>query len=153
MQHEQDHNSPKPERPNSKTLFGATPTEQPARKATRPIAALPVASDNVTSKSERPPKTVRMSAHRAHRHFFAPAPTTTGQFEQMIEQIDDHIKLERRWAHNLAHQAEDAGFETAGEKLHAAMSALDDIRALLDDAKEALEDDAEKASGVTVKLV
>ena len=70
----------------------------------------------------------------------------TGQFEQMIEQIDDHIKLERRWAHNLAHQAEDAGFETA-------MSALDDIRALLDDAKEALEDDAEKASGVTVKLV
>ena len=21
----------------------------------------------------------------------------TGQFEQMIEQIDDHIKLERRW--------------------------------------------------------
>ena len=26
----------------------------------------------------------------------------TGQFEQMIEQIDDHIKLERRWAHNLA---------------------------------------------------
>ena len=29
----------------------------------------------------------------------------TGQFEQMIEQIDDHIKLERRWANNLAHQA------------------------------------------------
>ena len=77
----------------------------------------------------------------------------TGQFEQMIEQIDDHIKLERRWAPNLAHQAEAAGFETAAEKLHAAMSALDDIRALLDDAKEALEDDAEKASGVTVKLV
>ena len=33
----------------------------------------------------------------------------TGQFEQMISQIDDHVKLERRWAHNLAHQAEDAG--------------------------------------------
>ena len=32
----------------------------------------------------------------------------TGQFEQMIDQIDDHIKLERRWAHTLAHQAEDA---------------------------------------------
>ena len=29
----------------------------------------------------------------------------TGQFEQMIDQIDDHIKLERRWAHNLAHNA------------------------------------------------
>ncbi len=23
----------------------------------------------------------------------------TGQFEMMIEQIDDHLKLERRWAH------------------------------------------------------
>ena len=29
----------------------------------------------------------------------------TAQFEQMIDQIDDHIKLERRWAHNLGHQA------------------------------------------------
>ncbi len=77
----------------------------------------------------------------------------TGQFEQMIEQIDDHIKLERRWAHNLAHQAEDAGFATTGEKLHAAMSALDEIRALLDEAKDALEDDAEAKSGVTVTLV
>ena len=42
----------------------------------------------------------------------------TGQFEQMIDQIDDHIKLERRWAHTLAHNASDAGFETVGEKLH-----------------------------------
>ncbi len=39
----------------------------------------------------------------------------TGQFEQMIDQIDDHIKLERRWAHNLAHNASDAGFTTVGE--------------------------------------
>lgn len=77
----------------------------------------------------------------------------TGQFEQMIEQIDDHIKLERRWAHNLAHQAEDAGFAATGEKLHAVMSALDEIRALLDEAKDALEDDAEAKSGVTVTLV
>ncbi len=77
----------------------------------------------------------------------------TGQFEQMIEQIDDHIKLERRWAHNLAHQAEDAGFSATGEKLHAAMSALDEIRALLDEAKDALEDDAEAKRGVTVTLV
>ena len=27
----------------------------------------------------------------------------TGQFEMMIEQIDDHLKLERRWAHTLGH--------------------------------------------------
>ena len=77
----------------------------------------------------------------------------TGQFEQMIDQIDDHLKLERRWAHNLAHQAEDAGFSTASEKLHAAQALLDDARALLDEAKDALEDDAADASGVTVSLV
>ena len=61
----------------------------------------------------------------------------TGQFEQMIDQIDDHIKLERRWAHNLAHNASDA----------------DEVRATLDDAKDALDEDAENASGVTVNLV
>ncbi len=77
----------------------------------------------------------------------------TGQFEQMIEQIDDHIKLERRWTHNLAHQAEDAGFVTVSEKMHAAQAMLDDVRAMLDEAKDALEDDASGASGVTVSLV
>ena len=46
----------------------------------------------------------------------------TGQFEQMIEQIDDHIKLERRWAHNLGHMAGDAGFATVSEKMHAAQA-------------------------------
>ena len=77
----------------------------------------------------------------------------TGQFEQMIEQIDDHIKLERRWAHNLAHMAEDAGYNTVGAKLHDAQALLDDVRALLDDAKDAIEDDAASAPGVTVNLV
>ncbi len=77
----------------------------------------------------------------------------TGQFEQMIDQIDDHIKLERRWVHNLGHQASDAGFETVGERLHAAMALLDEVRATLDDAKDALGDDAQSASGVTVNLV
>ena len=74
----------------------------------------------------------------------------TGQFEQMIEQIDDHIKLERRWAHNLGHMAGDAGFATVSEKMHAAQ---DDVRALLDEAKDALEDDAEASANVTVNLV
>lgn len=77
----------------------------------------------------------------------------TGQFAQMIDQIDDHIKLERRWAHTLAHQASDAGFPTVGEKLHEVQALLDDVRAALDDTKEALEEDAENASGVTVNLV
>ena len=77
----------------------------------------------------------------------------TGQFSTMIEQIDDHLKLERRWAHTLGHQAEDAGFPTVGEKLHQAQALLDDVRALLDEAKDALEDDAENAAAVTVSLV
>ena len=77
----------------------------------------------------------------------------TGQFEQMIEQIDDHIKLERRWAHNLGHMAGDAGFATVSEKMHAAQAMLDDVRALLDEAKDALEDDAEASANVTVNLV
>lgn len=77
----------------------------------------------------------------------------TGQFEQMIEQIDDHLKLERRWTHNLGHMAEDAGFATVGAKLHEAMAMLDEVRAKLDEAKDALEDDAQDATGVTVELV
>lgn len=77
----------------------------------------------------------------------------TGQFELMIDQIDDHVKLERRWAHNLGHTAGDAGFEQTCEKLHQAQALLDDVRAILDEAKDALEEDAEKASGVTVNLV
>lgn len=77
----------------------------------------------------------------------------TGQFELMIDQIDDHIKLERRWVHNLGHSAEDAGFPTVGAKLHEAMALLDQVRATLDDAKDAMEDDAEAASGVKINLV
>ena len=77
----------------------------------------------------------------------------TGQFEQMVDQIDDHIKLERRWVHTLAHMAEDAAFEQAGAKLHEAQAALDEVRAILADAKDALESDAERAADVTVQLV
>ena len=50
----------------------------------------------------------------------------TGQFEQMIDQIDDHIKLQEL---------------------------LDEVRALLADAKDELEEEAASAPGVTVSLV
>ena len=50
----------------------------------------------------------------------------TGQFEMMIEQIDDHLKLERRWAHTLGHKAGDAGYETVSKKLHEAQALIDD---------------------------
>ena len=77
----------------------------------------------------------------------------TGQFEQMIEQIEDHVKLERRWSHKLAHMAGDAGFANVSEKLHEVQAALVDVLALLDETTYALEDDAENAGGVTVELV
>ena len=77
----------------------------------------------------------------------------TGQFEQMLEQIDDHIALERRWVHKLAHQAGDAGFANVDDKLHSVQELLDEARALITDAKDALESDAEAAGGVTVNLV
>ena len=77
----------------------------------------------------------------------------TGQLEQMIAQIDDHVALERRWSHTLAHTAADAGFATAGEKLHAVQEALDEARALLSDARAAIEDDAQAAANVTVSLM
>ncbi len=77
----------------------------------------------------------------------------TGQFEQMMAQIDDHIALERRWVHKLAHQAGDAGFTTVDDKLHSVQELLDEARALITDAKDALEADAEAAGGVTVNLV
>ena len=77
----------------------------------------------------------------------------TGQFEQMMAQIDDHIALERRWVHKLAHQAGDAGFATVDDKLHSVQELLDEARALSTEAKDALESDAEAAGGVTVSLV
>ena len=40
-----------------------------------------------------------------------------------------------------------------GEKLHAAQHLLDEVRAALDEAKDAMEDDAEEAAGFTVQLV
>lgn len=69
-----------------------------------------------------------------------------GNLETMIKQVDDHITLERRWAHNLAHMAGDAGLTKVDDKLHNAQMLLDDVRALLEEAIEALED-AQRTSG------
>lgn len=79
----------------------------------------------------------------------------TGQLEQMIDQINDHIALEYRWAHKLAHLAGDGGFSGTSEKLHSAQAMLADVRAVLDEAKEALESDAlgASAAGTEAHLV
>lgn len=77
----------------------------------------------------------------------------TNQFSMMLEQMDDQIALNRRWVHKMAHQAGDNGYAQTDETLHQIQSLLDEARALITDAKDALEQDAEKLSGVTVNLV
>ncbi|MBQ9069263.1 MAG: dynein gamma chain protein [Eggerthellaceae bacterium] len=77
----------------------------------------------------------------------------TGQFNMMLEQMDDQLAVNRRWVHKLAHTAGDAGFSQTDEALHKVQELLDDARALISDAKDALEKDAEEGSGVTVSLV
>lgn len=77
----------------------------------------------------------------------------TGQFNMMLEQMDDQLAVNRRWVHKLAHSAGDAGFEKTDEQLHKVQELLDEARAALTDAKDALEDDAEAVANVTVELV
>ena len=79
----------------------------------------------------------------------------TQQFMQMLDMVDDHVALEYRWSHRLAHTAEDGGYEETSAKLHKAQAMLADVRALLDEAKESFESEALKASSgkSTVKLV
>jgi hypothetical protein len=78
----------------------------------------------------------------------------TEQFLQMIDQIDDHVALEYRWVHRLAHTAENGGYATASKKLHDAQAMLAEVRALLDEAKTDVEDGgAARPAQTTVKLV
>ena len=79
----------------------------------------------------------------------------TQQFMQMLDMVDDHIALEYRWSHRLAHTAEDAGYAQTSKKLHEAQAMLADVRALLDEAKQSFESEAmaSPSDGATVKLV
>ena len=77
----------------------------------------------------------------------------TGQFTLMLEQMDDQLAVNRRWVHKMAHTAGDAGFEKTDAALHQIQELLDSARALLTDAKDALEEDAEATSGVTITAV
>ena len=79
----------------------------------------------------------------------------TEQFMQMLDMVDDHVALEYRWSHRLAHTAEDGGYEKTSEKVHKAQAMIADVRSLLDEAKESFEGEALAASsgGSTVKLM
>ena len=79
----------------------------------------------------------------------------TQQFTQMLDMVDDHVALEYRWTHRLAHIAEDAGYEETSKKLHEAQALLADVRSLLDEAKDSFESEAMRSApdSSTVKLV
>ena len=72
----------------------------------------------------------------------------------MLEQMDDQVALNRRWTHKLFHKADDNGYEnTAAVLKEIAEGLMDEARALLTDAQDALDKDASSAPGVTVNLV
>jgi len=77
----------------------------------------------------------------------------TDQFKTMLEHLDDQTALDRRWMHKLFHNADDAGYARTAGTLKEAQGLLDEVRALLSDAQDAVEKDAEAASNVTVDLV
>lgn len=77
----------------------------------------------------------------------------TNQFKMMLEQMDDQIALNRRWTHKLYHQADDNAYAKTAAALKEAQALLDEVRALLTDAQDAVDKDATSASGVTVNLV
>lgn len=77
----------------------------------------------------------------------------TGQFKMMLEQMDDQVALNRRWVHKLYHSADNAQYAKTAATLKEIQGLLDEARALLTDAQDALDDDAAQAPGVTVELV
>ena len=78
----------------------------------------------------------------------------TQQFTQMLDMVNDHVALEYRWSHRLAHTAEDGGYDKTSKKLHEAQAMLADVRALLDEAKDLFETEAQAGvDASTVKLM
>jgi hypothetical protein len=77
----------------------------------------------------------------------------TEQYKMMVDYMDDQLAVNRRWIHKMAHNVEDNGYAKTSEIMHQAQALIDDVRALLADAKDAIEEDDEKLGGVTVSLV
>jgi hypothetical protein len=77
----------------------------------------------------------------------------TDQFKMMLEQMDDQVALNRRWTHKLYHKADDNSYENTAAILKEIQGLMDEARALLTDAQDAVDKDASSAPGVTVSLV
>ena len=77
------------------------------------------------------------------------------QLRATVEQIDEAVALTRRWTHRSYHTAEVAQLSKTAAKLLAAQSLLDEVRALLADASDLVEEEAVAfaSSAVTVSIV
>ncbi|WP_085829917.1 hypothetical protein [Collinsella vaginalis] len=74
-----------------------------------------------------------------------------GQLEMSVRQIDDTIQLAHEWSHLLLHATENYDMERIGDKLEAAIAALDEAHEALAGYPDAIE--ADHNSVGSVKLV
>lgn len=77
----------------------------------------------------------------------------TSQLQATIDMIDETFAMARRWTHRSYHLAADGQMDGTAEHLKKVQSLIDDLRAELDDTREALEKDDNAIKGVDVKLV
>jgi len=77
------------------------------------------------------------------------------QLQGTVEQIDEAVALCRRWTHRAYHSAEEAELSRSASALLKAQGLLDEVRALLDEAGELIEKEAQDgaSSGVTVRAL
>ena len=75
------------------------------------------------------------------------------QLGSTVEQIDEAVALCRRWTHRAYHSAADAQLVKTAASLEAVQGLLDQVRALLDEALEQVEKEAQAADAVTIKAV
>jgi len=74
------------------------------------------------------------------------------QFKASIEQIDEAAALLRRWTHRSYHAAENNRMPDTATKLKQAQTLLDEVRALLSEASDTVEEELVSAN-VSVNLV
>ena len=73
----------------------------------------------------------------------------TNQLKSTIEQIDAAVALTRRWTHRLYHLADDGGQDKTAKALKEVQGLLDEARAALTDANDAVDEDDAKDVTVT----
>ncbi len=76
----------------------------------------------------------------------------TQQLQDTVKHIDEEVALVRRWTHQMYHLADNGQMKRSAEALQKVQQTLDDARALLDEAQDAIERD-DRDNGVTVNAV